>query len=81
MIVGTDRRRLLAERLKDLDFGDLVRRKGHRGVGIIESDAERIRKEQFAWVAWGNGRKDYLPLVALRRVPAKGSEYDARRDA
>lgn len=74
MIVASDRRRLLSRRLHDLEPGDFVRRKGHRGVGLVESVANG-----FAWVAWKDARKDYLPVIALRRVHSKGCDLDVRK--
>jgi hypothetical protein len=68
-------RRLRAERaVNDLAVGDLVRRRFHAGVGLITAASDG-----WAWVAWGNGRRDYLPFPALRKVAATGHGFDARR--
>lgn len=77
MIVTDDRRRRLnaVRSVNDVQQGDLVRRKGHRGVGIIEEEPAH----GFAWVGWDNGRRDYLPLVALRKVKPGGSDFDVRK--
>lgn len=75
MIVSSERRRqAIHKRLNDLQPGDLARRKGHRGVGIVESVGDG-----FAWIAWKDGRKDYLPVIALRRITPGGADYDVRR--
>ena len=74
MIVGYDRRKAQRD-INDLEQGDLVRRMYHRGVGLVESKPDH----GFVWVSWGNGRKDYLPLVSLRRITPGGAEYDRRR--
>lgn len=74
MIVAYDRRKALHE-ITDLEAGDLARRMYHRGVGLVETNPEH----GFVWIAWKDGRKDYLPVVALRKIMPGGSEYDRRR--
>ena len=73
----TDRKRRLdaAKSINDIEPGDMVRRYGHRGVGLVESEPEH----GFVWVAWKDGRRDYLPLAGLRIVKPGGSEFDRRR--
>lgn len=72
----SDRKRRLeaAKSIFDIEPGDMVRRYGHRGVGIVESYPEH----GFVWVSWKNDRKDYLPLAALRLVQAGGSQFDRK---
>lgn len=72
MTVSARKRRIVAA-LSDLEAGDMVRRVGHRGVGLVESV-----DQGFAWVAWKEDRKDYLPLCVLRRVRPVGSSFDRR---
>lgn len=73
-VASSNRRRLSAARgIIDLQTGDLVRRMGYRGVGLVE---EVIHG--FAWVSWKDSRKDYLPICVLRKVRACGHEFDAR---
>lgn len=74
MIVSRARRyNFLCRIFSDLEVGDFVRRKGVRGVGLVETVSQG-----FAWVAWKDGRKDYLPLMCLRRCRASGSEHDRK---
>lgn len=74
MIVAYDRRKAQRE-IEDISAGDLVRRMYHRGVGLVESEPEH----GFVWISWKDGRRDYLPLVMLRKIMAGGSEYDRRK--
>lgn len=75
MTVSDRKRRLeAAKSIEDIEAGDLVRRYGHRGVGLVEGAPQH----GFVWVSWGDGRKDYLPLAALRRIVPGGSDYDRR---
>jgi hypothetical protein len=75
MIVSRARRfNAISRLLNDLEPGEFVRRKALRGVGLVESVGQG-----FAWVAWKDGRKDYLPIVMLRRVRATGHDLDARK--
>lgn len=75
MIMSRARRfNAIARILNDLEPGEFVRRKGLRGVGLVESVGNG-----FAWVAWKDGRKDYLPIVMLRRVRPAGHDLDARK--
>lgn len=77
MTVPSDsRRRISASKaVNDLEAGDLVRRKGHRGVGLVED----VNNDGFAWIAWSQTHRDYLPLVALRKVRAGGHDLDRRK--
>lgn len=69
-----NRRRLLTgPEPEDIIPGDLVRRIGGRGVGMVESV-----DDDHATVAWGKGRRDILPLTSLRRVEQRGSSFDRR---
>lgn len=70
------RRRLSADKkVKDLQPGDFVRLKGHRGVGLVE-----LVKDGCATVVWKNGKRDdLLPVACLRRCNPGGHECDARR--
>lgn len=69
-----DRRRLTLTEPEDLLPGDLVRRIGGKGVGMVESvDGDH------ATIAWGRGRRDILPLTCLRRVDQRGSSFDRRQ--
>jgi hypothetical protein len=74
MIVGYDRRKASKD-IADLQAGDLVKRVLHRGVGLVESDPEH----GFVWVSWKDGRREYLPVAALRKIIPGGSEYDKRK--
>lgn len=74
MTVSESRRRLSASKaVNDLQAGDLVRRKGHRGVGIVESVIDGT-----ATVAWDAARKDILPVSAFRRIRAIGHDLDRK---
>ena len=75
-MMATDSRRQLSARklANDLQEGDLVRRKGHRGVGFLEEV-----RDGYAWVSWKDSRKEYLPLVALRRIRPGGHDFDRRQ--
>lgn len=75
MTVSDRKKRLTAARdISDVEAGDLVRRYGHRRVGIVEEV-----NEGHALIAWGNGFKDILPLAGIRKVRPGGSEYDVRK--
>lgn len=58
----------------DFVIGELVRRRGIGGTGIIESIAS-----DGAWVAWDGDHRDFLPFGCLRRAFPRGEEYDVRR--
>lgn len=68
-------RHAFIKRLSDIQVGDLVRRKGCRGVGLVESI-----ENGFAVVAWSKDHRDILPLLTLRRVNAGGHDLDKRGD-
>jgi hypothetical protein len=67
-------KKLRARTVGDLDVGDLVRRLGQRGVGIIETI-----NDGFATVAFDRDRREIHPLGGLRQVKPKGHDYDKRR--
>jgi hypothetical protein len=75
MIMADRRRRLSAAKdISDIAQGDYVRRSlGSRKAGLVEE----VHPDGYAWVAWSDHR-EYLPLAALRKVPAGGSEFDRR---
>lgn len=53
---------------------DWVRIIGQRGVGLVESVST-----DTAVVCFSPGRREILPVKALRRVKQRGSLYDTRR--
>lgn len=73
MIVSRARRLGADKAISDLEPGDMVRQIGSRGVGLVESVSDG-----HALVAWDAGRRDILPLAAVRRVRAAGAEFDRR---
>lgn len=53
--------------------GELVRVPGIRGVGLLESvDGDH------GTVAFGKGRKEIVPLSAIKRVTPRGGSLDRR---
>lgn len=78
MIVADHSRKRLsasAKAIMDIAVGDYVRRSlGSRRVGLVEE----VHANGFAWVSWSADRRDYLPLAALRKIRAGGSNFDRR---
>lgn len=66
--------RLRPQTSDDFTIGDLVRRRGIGGTGIIESIAD-----EGCWVAWDGDHRDFLPFGCLRRALPRGEQYDTRR--
>lgn len=74
-MIGHRRRLFAAKAINDLEQGDWVRRAlGSRKAGLVEEVSNG-----WAWVTWGNDRRDYLPLSALRKVNPAGHDFDVRR--
>ena len=73
------RKRLTAatKHVKDVEIGEFVRLKGHRGLGVIMEIAN-----SWARVRWQSGERSGTetdhPLASLRRVRGVGSRFDHR---
>ena len=75
MILSHRSRLNAARSLNDIQQGDWVRRAlGSRKVGLVEET-----QDGWAWVLWGNDRRDYLPFCALRKIKPAGHDLDAKR--